>query len=153
MDAVLRRVRQYRWLITGGLAAGILLLSLLPDPPRIDLGVSYTDKIGHFAAYLVFGFMLLLCAAWRGAGAGRSPDAGTARRPHVRPGIPPLAAAVVVVLVAVCYGGAIELLQHFTGRDTEILDVAADLAGAVAGSAVGLLSVLRRRSDRRPGEP
>jgi VanZ family protein len=130
MRGFLLRLMNFRWLITGCLAAAILVLSLLPNPPRLDMGVSYGDKIGHFVAYLVFGATLLLSTAWK--------------RPGKRGGR--LAAAACSVSIAVCFGALIELLQHFTGRQTELLDVAADLAGALAGAGLALPVISRLRA-------
>jgi VanZ family protein len=39
----------------------------------------------------------------------------------------------------IAIGGALEILQSFTGREAEWLDEAANSAGAVAGAVSGLL--------------
>lgn len=83
---------------------------LAPHVPNVMPGVS--DKLQHFAAY--FGLALLAAAALR------------TRRT--------LLAAVVALIVL---GGALEILQGFTGRDPEILDEAANSLGAVAGAFAG----------------
>jgi len=143
MRGLLTRLIRHRWLITGCLAAGILVLSLLPNPPKLDIGVSYTDKIGHFAAYLVLAFMLLLSLAWK---SGLGPASRASRRKAVAP------AAAAAVGIATGYGALIEVLQHFTGRQTELLDVIADLAGALAGVLLFFLvavPVARRRGVRQ----
>jgi VanZ family protein len=90
-------------------APAILLLSLLPDVPAATKGVG--DKIPHLVAYAVLGFLLFLARGNTG----------------------PRSLALTVMLCAL-YGGAIEILQNFTGRNMELGDWAADLAGALAGS-------------------
>ena len=51
-----------------------------------------------------------------------------------------------VVLAAIGYGGAIEIIQPFVGRSGEVLDLMADAVGAVIGGAAGVgLRWLRRR--------
>lgn len=54
------------------------------------------------------------------------------RRPGRVPGTFP-GSAVWLAVLAVAAGGALELLQHLTGRDTELLDWVADAAGAAIG--------------------
>ncbi len=104
-----------------------------PDPP--DAGsIPHVDKLYHAGAYAVTVFLLALAADWRpGRGSGRFPGS-----------------AVWIGVAAVAAGGALELVQHLTGRDTEFLDWVADAAGV----AVALLvwASIRRRTDpaRRP---
>lgn len=43
-----------------------------------------------------------------------------------------------VVLAAIAYGGAIEIIQPYVGRSGEVLDLAADAIGAVLGGAAGV---------------
>jgi VanZ family protein len=70
------------------------------------------DKLQHFLAYF-----------------GLSGIATTALSRHV--------VAIVVGLIAL--GGALEVLQMFTGRDAEWLDEAANAVGAVLGAVAGLM--------------
>ena len=70
------------------------------------------DKLLHFLAYF-----------------GLSGIATTALSRHV--------VAIVVGLIAL--GGALEILQMFTGRDAEWLDEAANAVGAVLGAIAGLV--------------
>ena len=54
--------------------------------------------------------------------------------------------ALWITLGAIAYGGAIELIQPYVGRDKDIYDLLADGAGAVSGAALGVgLSWLRDR--------
>lgn len=84
---------------------------LTPHPPRLEVVTS--DKLLHFTAY--FGL----------AGIGTTALGG--RR------------VVLIALSLIALGGALEILQSFTGRDAEWLDEAANSAGAVLGALCGLL--------------
>jgi VanZ family protein len=84
---------------------------LTPHPPRIEAVSS--DKLLHFLAY--FGL------------AGIATTALGRRR------------LVAIVLGLIALGGALEILQSFTGRDAEWLDEAANAFGAVMGALAGLL--------------
>ncbi len=86
---------------------------LTPHPPHIQA----SDKLLHFIAY--FGLAGLASTALR------------YRRAIV------LAALGLIVL-----GGALEVLQMFTGRDAELLDEIANGIGVLSGTCAGLL-VLR----------
>jgi VanZ family protein len=110
-------------------AVGILVLSLLPKPPEIPVGIRFSDKIAHFVAYLVLGFLVLTSISGRKG----NPSA--------------LFAVLIVAGLCVFYGGLIEILQTFTGRQPEFLDLTADLIGAIFGALVGL--GLRRRLRRK----
>jgi VanZ family protein len=82
---------------------------LTPHPPRIEA----PDKLLHFIAY--FGLAGIAVVALG--------------RRYV----------VAVILALIVLGGALEILQMFTGRDAEWLDEAANTAGAVLGAGCGLL--------------
>jgi VanZ family protein len=112
-----RRRRTALWLVTTALALGILVLSLIPKPPELDVGVSFGDKIAHIAAYLVLGYMLT-----------RSSLTSLPRSAKLRLGM-----MLGSLAICIAYGGLIELLQHFTGRQTELWDLAADTVGALGG--------------------
>ena len=45
----------------------------------------------------------------------------------------------VMVLIAIAFGGAIELIQPHVGRSSDLLDFLADTAGAFAGWGGGLI--------------
>jgi VanZ family protein len=109
-------------------AVGILILSLLPKLPEIPVGIHFTDKIAHFVAYLVLGLLVLTSISGR-------------KRNHSA-----LSTVLIVTGLCVFYGGLIEILQTFTGRQPEFLDLTADLIGAIFGALVGL--GLRRRIHR-----
>jgi VanZ family protein len=85
--------------------------TLAPDTgsaPRVP----HLDKLLHFLAFL--GLVLPLATV-----------------------LPRRSAVIGTVVLAVAYGGAIELIQPRFGRGAEWLDFWADLAGAAAGAALG----------------
>ncbi|UCG47214.1 MAG: VanZ family protein [Phycisphaerales bacterium] len=107
--------------VTIGLLAvywpALAIFSHLPVPMWVrKAGVS--DKVLHLLAYMILAF-LLWCAI--GGGARLSPGR---------------ASAWLVFLVVVLYGGADELVQGYVGRSCDIVDFAADVAGALAGLVV-----------------
>jgi VanZ family protein len=106
-------------------AAAILLASLLPRAPLRLERIRFADKISHALAYLVWGFLLFL-----------SQQTGRPRR-----------RALLAVLVCLLFGGAIEVLQGFTGRSPELADLLADGLGAAVGT--GAAGAALRRMDRR----
>lgn len=84
---------------------------LTPHPPDVLPGAS--DKVLHFTAY--FGLAVLATAAL------------------VKP-----RTVLIAVLTLVAIGGALEILQSFTGRDAEWLDEAANSLGVITGAVVTL---------------
>lgn len=84
---------------------------LAPHPPDVLPGAS--DKVLHFIAY--FGLAVLATAAL------------------VKP-----RTVLIAVLTLVAIGGALEILQSFTGRDAEWLDEAANSLGVITGAVVTL---------------
>ena len=126
---MLALIRRHAWLLAGLWAVAVLVLTLMPgrDVPawpwaeRVQL-----DKIVH--AFLFGMQSLLLGMALASLGKWRSR-------------IGPLAVAAVV---AIAFGGMIELLQEGMGegRHGDVLDLLADAAGALIG--YGLLSWRRR---------
>ena len=60
---------QYRplWLALGWLlVAGVWYVCLTPNPPRIDLGIRFFDKLSHFTAYAaMMGWFMQLYPALR----------------------------------------------------------------------------------------
>lgn len=104
-------------LVTLALCVVIAYLTLVPTVS--EALVPGSDKTHHFLAF--FALALPLSFA----------------RPRLAPWI---------ILGAMAYGGAIELIQPYVGRDRDIYDFLADTAGAVSGAAVGVsLSWLRVR--------
>jgi VanZ family protein len=122
------RKRVFR-ILTLAVAAGILVLSLIPKPPEIPVGIHYADKIAHFIAYLVLSFLVF-------ASVSEGKLIGAA-----------LITVLVVAVLCVVFGGLIEILQMFTGRQAELWDLVADSIGAVCGALVSarLLRRIRRK--------
>ncbi|WP_395663074.1 VanZ family protein [Aestuariivirga sp.] len=88
-----------------------LVIGHLTLSPNLDSGVPGSDKAHHFLAF----FALVLPVSFA--------------RPRL---------AMWITLAAVAYGGAIELIQPYVGRDRDFMDFLADSAGAVSGMIAGL---------------
>jgi VanZ family protein len=127
-----RLVDTLLWASTLALLVMSFVLSWGP-PPRFGPRFDFMDKVWHFAGYGAFCGTLLLAAVWRpGRGDGRFPRAG-------------LRAAVLVVVVA----WLTEALQRPFGRDVDLMDAVADLAGvAVIWASWTWLQRLPRRRLR-----
>jgi VanZ family protein len=100
------------WLFWPALAV-VIWGELTPHPPRLA-GPWAWDKLDHFTAY--FGLTLLSALAW---GLRRS--------------------LVLVFLVMVALGGALELIQMLVGRDGEWGDFLANDLGALVGLGLAAL--------------
>ena len=109
------------------IALGILVLSLLPKPPLND--VFKLKSLDHFLAYSVLGFFVFLSIYIKGSY------------------FPPFLKALIYCTI---YGGAIELLQKYTGRKPEIFDFLMDGAGAACGALLGIGAdlLIRKRAGR-----
>jgi VanZ family protein len=83
---------------------------LTPHPPTIH----ESDKLLHFLAY--FGLSGLATTALR------------YRR-----------TIILAAIALTAFGGALEILQMFTGRDAELLDEVANTIGVLTGTCTGLL--------------
>ncbi|HEX5340072.1 MAG TPA: VanZ family protein [Gammaproteobacteria bacterium] len=105
-----RRLRS-GWLILGiCMTATVWWGCLTPSPPGIPPLFPQFDKFEHFFAYVVL-------AAWYAA-------IYASRRQWL-----------VILSLLIVMGGAIEILQLYTGRDAEWLDWLADIAGVLFGLA------------------
>jgi len=107
-----------RLLLAGGwlFAAAIVVLSLMPAPPDID--VPHGDKLGHLAAYFVLTFWFCwLYAAWK--------------------------TRIAYAAGWIAMGVALEFAQAATGyRSYELADMAANSLGVLLGW--GISATLRR---------
>lgn len=97
----------YGFIATLGLAAVIGALTLTPVPA---VGASGSDKLHHVLAFAALAFPL----------------------PVVRPRLAPW-----IFLGVVVYGGLIEIIQPYVGRQAEWADLFADASGALLGASVG----------------
>ena len=112
----------------------ITLLSLIPQPlPQVP-DIPWSDKILHYLAYLVLGFLYFLSA-----------EQLSRKQADTRGGGRTLLFRVFLlstaVIFAFLYGGAIELLQKYTGRQPELLDLLADISGGFSGGVLSFLFV------------
>ncbi|NRQ10111.1 hypothetical protein XMV208_000698 [Aliiroseovarius sp. xm-v-208] len=101
--------------VTLVLAVVIAVLTLAPMPAG---GPAGSDKIYHILAFACLAFPL----------------------PLVRPRW-----TVWVILSVIAYGGAIEVIQPFFGRQAEWVDLVADGIGAILGASVARQFGLRFR--------
>jgi len=92
----------------------IFILAHIPVPQFFH-GAQVSDKTLHYIAYFVLVFLL-----WFAVG----PDRKVKWR---------RAAVWCVLLVVVCYGALDEWLQGYVGRNADVMDFFADLAGALTG--------------------
>ncbi|NND78088.1 MAG: VanZ family protein [Flavobacteriales bacterium] len=99
----------------------ILALSLMPgkDLPSID--IDYIDKIGHAVVYGILAYLIY----------------GTGVSFKIRTPI------LVAIIIPICYGILIELLQDYLSEDrfADIYDAIANAFGAIF---VGMIQILRR---------
>lgn len=109
------------WIVV---TAIIILLSLLP-PRSMQGTVSINDKLAHGIAYAVLGGLTYVTVylnrlPWSQRTVGR---------------------AVWTLLYCIIIGGALECIQPLTGRSRELLDLAADVIGALAGILAAWLAI------------
>jgi len=128
----MRRLLLY-WAPVAAYMAFVFALSANPMPEEMP-DYWQMDKLYHFSAYLVMGLL------WaRALGSGR---AG-------RPGMGVLAAAA---LIAVTFGGLVEVYQSFLPyRTGDVVDAVANGAGGFAGVLV--YRRLRQSKTRPAGRP
>ena len=123
LDLRMNLDRRFRWLPALAVAVVVLAGSVAPVAPGETtfgpFGLVGTDKYTHAFAYLCLGGTLAFALA--------------ASREWVL-------TIVLAVVVASLYGGGIEVVQGFVGRDPSIFDWAADILGALIGAllAAGL---------------
>jgi VanZ family protein len=122
------------WGATAFWAAVTVCWTLRPTPPEAD-SVRQADKLLHGLAYAVMVLLLALVA-------DRRPGRGSGPLPH---------SAAWLTIMVVAAGGTLELLQHVTGRDVELLDWIAGCVGASIGLAGWAL--INRLSGTRPSTP
>ena len=109
------------WLFWPGVAL-IVWGELTPSPPDLSSILAW-DKAQHFIAYFGLASMATMVL-------------GLNRR---------LAGAVLGVILL---GGALEILQGYTGRDPDIFDFIANLVGALCGTAIGAICWVALRGPR-----
>ncbi|MFI3269158.1 MAG: VanZ family protein [Rikenellaceae bacterium] len=109
------------------LVTTLSLVKLTPITHSVD--VVGLDKLVHLLFY--FGLTtLLLTQQWI---RGRSI---TTKR------------VVVIATAAALYGGVMEILQHFIGRECSLLDMMANSLGALLGAVIFRLPVVSKLIDR-----
>lgn len=102
-----------RWLLVAAWATVIWRLLTLPAEETPDVSfIPSADKLGHIGVYCAWG--LLIC--WAVTRSFQKPSR--------------LAVGVAVVMAGAAYGVISEIYQAQIGRDPDLLDVAADTAGA-----------------------
>lgn len=106
--------------------AFIFAASVLRKPDSIP-DIDRIDKLYHFIAYAVLGFLLAMYMRARGSkgGTGRNDDGGRRR------------VMAVSLAVTFFFGAFVELVQYFTTyRSAEALDAVANGAGGLFGAFV-----------------
>jgi VanZ family protein len=119
------------WSGVAVVAVGIVVISVTADPNIKGMQFAGADKVGHAIAYFALTLMLLLAGVWR---PGRSSAVWRGPAP--------------ALLLAVAYGGVLELIQGAVGRDAQFPDLLADALGALL--ALALWSVMRRAWGGEP---
>ncbi len=117
-------------LLLAATSLSILVLSLLPDPVISIRWFSGMDKVQHWIAYALLGFLVFLTLQ--------------------SPGRNRLLFLTISVFLCTMYGGLIEVLQSFTGRQPDALDFFTNFFGALVGAigALGIVEISRSsRSD------
>jgi VanZ family protein len=112
----MRLVRLLQFLSLWLFWPGVLLITwgeLTPHPPNLG-GVFVWDKLEHFTAYFGLASMATMMLGLR----------------------PKLAWAILGIIL---FGGALEILQGYTGRDPDIMDFTANSIGAIGGLLAGFL--------------
>lgn len=101
-----------RWMPPALWAALILVLTSIPGPPEVAVGIAHLDKVAHFLLYAGQGWFVT--------------RALRTRRPLT----------LLMALIGVAIFGALdEWHQQYFTRDPDVLDWIADVIGASAGIA------------------
>ena len=98
-----------------GAFLGVTILSVLPTP-RVD-GLE-SDKLNHLIAYTVLTLLLVLSFS------------GDRRLPR---------GLWIALLSLLLYGALIEVVQHYIGRQFDLMDMVANAVGVLLGAGAGLL--------------
>ena len=125
------------WILVGAYLALIFGVSSIPQNPLSHTCFKVSDKLAHMAEYTGFGLLLTVAAR------------STLRR------VPRWLLMVGVVLIGAAVGALDELYQTTVpGRERELLDWVADVAGVLVGScaAMTLNSWMTSRRGRQ-GSP
>ena len=121
------------WAAALALLTWIVVVSLGPVPSAAP-EFAWSDKAYHAAHYAVLAGLLLLVAVWRrGRGPGRWPDR-----------------ALVLVIGLIVFGGVLELLQAFVGRQPDVVDLLADATGVLVAALLWRLVRGRTPSTAAP---
>lgn len=118
-----------RWLSVWVYAAVLIVAMLVPWARPIRVGGGWMDELVHFGAWTVLAFLTAVAC-------GRS--------------LPPIGAAAVAALAAVCFGALVEALQPLTGRSAKMVDLAADALGSAVGAAAA--AVVAWSGERAAGK-
>ena len=103
------------WLVVLIYAALLIVITLVPW--SVTDRVSQVDFLMHFAAWAVLSFLTSIAVR------------GRARSP--------IRIAALASIGAIVFGVLIETLQPLTGRTSDVVDLAADAIGAIAGAVLG----------------
>ena len=104
-----------------GALLGVTVLSVLPTPQMDGLE---SDKLNHLIAYTVLTLLLVLALS------------GDRTLPR---------GYWVALLSLLLYGALIEVVQHYTGRQFDLMDMVANAVGVLLGAGAGLLARTLRR--------
>lgn len=115
--------------IAAALWGGFLfLVTSWPNPPHVEAGGVPLDKLTHFILYAIEAFLLDRAIPWKG-----------------RPGLA-LGRVLAIVGTMALWGMLDEIHQEWIpGRRMDSGDLAADVAGALAGALIAGAAAGRRR--------